>query len=710
MNVRRLRLWLLLILFLMEGCAAPATPPSPSPPALPPTPTPDFEAPSRAGQAFLAAWERSDYPAMYALLAPSLRQGLDEEKFTEAYRTALTTATVITLTAQPLQLGLSGTTAWLDFHESWQTALFGRLQANNRLPLVQEEGRWWVEWRREVIWPDLSGGNRLAVEYQVPPRANIYDRNGAGLAVESTIVTVGVVPGQIEDEQAVLAALAALFDRPQEEIRALYAGQPDDWFIPIGELSAEESLAHDDLLSLPGILRRERTGRTYPDAVAPHVIGWVGPIPAEKADLYRQRGYRADAQVGIAGLEAWGESLLAGRNGGLLYVIAEDGSYVKGLAERRPQRGRSLYTTIDRDFQLAVQSILSDRQGSIVALDVHSGAVLAMASGPGFDNNLFVNPQATEARQHLLADPRHPLFNRATQGTYPLGSVFKIVTMAAGMDSGLVEPQSTFYCPGYWDGLGAANRKSCWLKSGHGTLTLESGLIQSCDVVFYEVGYRLDGQDPNLLPTYGSAFGLGEATGLRELPEATGLMPSPAWKQSTYLEGWATGDSVNLAIGQGFLLVTPLQVARMMAAVANGGTLYRPYLVARTDDGTGYGATTEPTVVGRLPIDEAELRVIQEALHAVTTSPHGTATFRFRGLSVPVAGKTGTAEAPGEEAEPHAWFAGYFPADDPQVALVVMVENGGEGSTIAAPLFRQVVEAYYGLPLTPLPPEAEAKP
>ncbi len=700
----------LLFLLLMEGCAAP-TPPSPTATAPPPpTPTPDLEEPGDTARQFLAAWERSDYPAMYALLAPSLRDGLDEERFTEAYRSALTTATVITITAEPLQLGLSGTTGWLDFHERWQTALFGKLESDNRLLLTREDGQWWIDWRREAIWPDLSGGNRLAVEYQVPPRANIYDRNGVGLAVESTIVTVGVVPGQIEDETTLLAALSTLFDKSPEEIRALYLGQPADWFIPIGELSAEESLAHDDLLNLPGILRRERMGRTYPDAVAPHVIGWVGPIPAEKADLYRQRGYRADAQVGIAGLEAWGENLLAGRNGGLLYVIAEDGSYVKGLAERRPLRGRSLYTTIDRDFQLAVQSILGERQGAIVALDVHSGAVLAMVSAPGFDNNLFVNPQAVAERQQLLADPRHPLFNRATQGTYPLGSVFKIVTMAAGMGSGLFEPQSTFYCPGYWDGLGVANRKSCWLKSGHGTLTLESGLVQSCDVVFYEVGYRLDGKDPALLPTYGAAFGLGEATGLRELPEATGLMPSPSWKQTTYLEGWAAGDSVNLAIGQGFLLVTPLQVARMMAAVANGGTLYRPYLVARTDDGAGHGTHTEPEVVGRLPLDDAHLRVIQQALYEVTSSPRGTATFRFRGLEVPVAGKTGTAQAPGEEAEPHAWFAGYFPADDPQVALVVMVENGGEGSTIAAPLFRQVVEAYYGLPLTPLPDEARQEP
>ncbi len=704
------RSWLLIVLLalLVSACRAGTTPAptSDAPAAAPPTATMDIARPEAVGRQFLRAWEEGDYAAMYALLAPSLRSGLDEEKFTEAYRSALDTATVISVTTQPLQLALSGTTAALDFREVWHTAIFGRLEAENRLLLREEEARWWIDWRREAIWPDLVEGRRFAVEYQVPPRANIYDRNGAGLAVEGTVVTVGVVPGQIEDESAVLSALSELFGSSPESLRRRYAGQPADWFIPIGEVSTEESLAHDEALSQPGIQRRERTVRLYPDGVAPHVVGWIGPIPAEKADFYRRRGYRRDALVGISGLEAWGESILAGQNGGLLYIIDADGAYVKGVAERRPMRGRSLYTTIDRDFQLAVQTILSGQVGAIVALDVASGAVIAMASSPSFDNNLFTAQGDTGERQRLLADPRHPLFNRATQGTYPLGSVFKIVTMAAGMENGLVEPRTTFYCPGHWDGLGRANRKFCWLRSGHGTLTLEQGLVRSCDVVFYQVGYLLDGQDPELLPRYGRAFGLGEATGLRELPEATGLMPSPAWKQSTYLENWTSGDSVNLAIGQGFLLVTPLQVARMMAAIANGGRLYRPYIVARTDDGAGHGSETTPEVVGRLPLDEAHLRVIQAAMLAVTQSPHGTATHRFRGLSVPVAGKTGTAQAPGETSEPHAWFAGYFPADDPQVALVVMVENGGEGSTIAAPLFRQVVEAYYGLPLTPLPASA----
>jgi penicillin-binding protein 2 len=215
-----------------------------------------------------------------------------------------------------------------------------------------------------------------------------------------------------------------------------------------------------------------------------------------------------------------------------------------------------------------------------------------------------------------------------------------------------------------------------------------------------------------MLPTYGKAFGLGQETGLEELPEASGLMPDPDWKWSTYRENWGTGDTVNMAIGQGFLLVTPIQIARMVAAVANGGTLYRPYLVDRiAGDGLTPETVTSPQALNYLPLSEAHLSIIQDAMLGVTTNAEiGTATHRFRGLGIPVAGKTGTAEVGQEDAVPHSWFAGYFPADAPEIAMVVLVENAGEGSTVAAPMFRQIVEGYHGLPITPLPKPTETVP
>ncbi len=705
-------LWLFLLPVLIVGCAGPATPSTaPTTPLPSPTPTINASAPESVGRAFLSAWEAGAYAQMYNLLSPSLRSGLAQENFEKAYRVPLNTTTTLSLTLLPQQLGIEASHAWIDFEESWMTSLFGTLQATNRLHMVKEDGQWWVDWRRETIWPDLADGNAFAVEYQTPPRANIYDRNGAGLAIPSTIVTVGVIPDKIQDEGSVLNALSQALGLTLEELQAKYVGQPTSWFIPLGDISGEESLAYEVLLNQAGIERRERSGRLYPlDGVGAHVVGWVSSIPEESLDEYRRRGYRDDAWVGISGLEAWGESTLAGKNGGRLSLIKSDGTYLRGLVERQPERGRAIFSTLDRDLQEQAEQILGNRAGAIVAMDVASGAILAMASGPDFDNNAFVRPTDQWQLQGLLNDPARPLLNRATQGSYPCGSVFKIITLAAALESGNATEQSSFFCPGYWDGLGVANRKTCWSTTGHGSLGLKDGLIVSCDVVFYELGHRLDGADPDILPTYGKAFGFGAATGLQEIPENSGLMPDNAWKQETYAESWATGDSVNLAIGQGFILVTPLQMVRAYAAVANGGTLYSPYLVARIAEGNGLPEqVTAPQATGQLPISAANLALIQDGLRQVTTRSDGTATYRFQGLNVAVAGKTGTAQAPGETSLPHSWFAGYFPAEAPEIAMVVMVENAGEGSTVAAPMFRQVVEAHYGLPLTPLP-TAEAVP
>ncbi len=704
----------LFLVVLLAGCnnmpsVAPSVATTTTTTAFTPVPTPsptlDVATPESVGRDFLSAWEMGNYAEMYTLLLPSLRAGLAQADFESAYRSAVDLTTTISVTLTPQTLSIDGDKAWIAFTEVWHTGLFGALQAANQLSLVKENAQWGIDWHRDTIWPDLVSDNTFAVEYQIPPRANIYDRNGAGLAIPSTIVTVGVIPQEIQDEAAVLNALSQALELSVDKIQAAYAGQPAHWFIPIQDISGETSLAYNDLFSLPGIQRRERTGRLYPlDGVAAHVIGWLSPIPEESYSVYRQQGYRGDELVGIAGLEAWGESILAGKNGGRLSIVSADGTHIKSLVERRPERGRAIYTTIDRELQHSAEQALGERRGAIVALDVQTGAILALTSGPHFDNNIFIHLTDTWSRQAVLNNPDLPLLNRAIQGVYPSGSIFKIVTMAAGLEAGGLTAESSFFCPGYWDGLGEMNRKVCWLETGHGAITLKDALSASCNVTFYEVGKILDGIAPDTLSTYGRAFGFGAKTGLQEFADAPGLIPDPEWKQATYREGWGTGDTVNLAIGQGYLLVTPLQVARMMAAVANGGTLYRPYIVDRVVDSTNdIEPITQPQATGRLPISQANLQIIQEALYGVTTASLGTATHRFQGLDIPVAGKTGTAEQPDKDALPHSWFAGYFPADNPQIAMAVLVENAGEGSTVAAPMFRQVIEGYYGLPITPLP-------
>jgi penicillin-binding protein 2 len=322
-----------------------------------------------------------------------------------------------------------------------------------------------------------------------------------------------------------------------------------------------------------------------------------------------------------------------------------------------------------------------------------------MATYPRFDPNLFAAGISGGEWESLQADQRRPLVNRATQGTYPPGSVFKIVTMSAGMEAGGLTASSTFLCRGTWTGLGPQWPKTCWLRSGHGNIRLDKALTVSCDITFYQVGLMLNGVSQDTLPDYARSFGFGAPTGI-EVEEEPGLVPDPAWKIQAKGEGWAPGDSVNLAIGQSELQVTPLQTAMMMAAVGNGGTLYRPQVVEMiAADPANPDWSFAPEAVAQLPITADHLSVIQDSLHKVTSAAYGTAYRPFEGFSVPVAGKTGTAES-GQE-KPHAWFVGYAPADEPEIAIAVVVEHTGEGSTYAAPLWRQVAEAYFGIEPAP---------
>jgi penicillin-binding protein 2 len=347
-----------------------------------------------------------------------------------------------------------------------------------------------------------------------------------------------------------------------------------------------------------------------------------------------------------------------------------------------------------------------------------------MASYPDYDPNLFdpINPDSAAGLRSLLNDPGRPLVNRVTQHTYPAASVFKIVTLSAALISGAYLPDTRYTCTGVWDRLGPNYIKRDWLEGGHGNITLRQALTFSCDPYFYDVGFTLDQVDSFLVPDTARGFGLGAPTNIQGLLEVAGNIPDPEWKLATYGEGWARGDSVNMAIGQGFVEVTPLQIVNMLAAVANGGTLYRPQIVHRIGEGGGAPEETlEPEVLGTLPISAEQLAIIQESLYAVTTQSGGTAVHRFQNLAIPVAGKTGTAEVPPAyrpdgtlNDEPTAWFAAYAPAaltpdlpdipDEPEIAIAVVIEHAGEGSAVAAPIVRRVVELYYGiLPLTPFP-------
>lgn len=686
-------LFFLLFFTLLPACQGGSSTLCPAPTPIPPPPP--AEAVVRD---FLQAWEQGDYLAMYTLLASTAQAAISEEEFAAAYSSAAETMTLTRLTTSLRSVLEEEESAQAEFNATFETLLAGSFQVTNTLPLQLEGDHWGVLWSRACILPQLEGGNQLYLQPEVPVRGNIYDRSGRGLAVNGTRVVIGVVPEKLSGADRTLFLLSQILKEPIARLHSKYANAPPRWFVPLGEISAQESAQYyDTLASLPGVVLREKPLRLYRDGeLAPHVVGYVGPIGAGEVERWRAKGYPPDAVVGKVGLEAWGEDFLAGRRGGKLTVISPEGEVIAVLSQRRASQSRSIYTTLNRPLQQKAVELLKGKRGAIVALDPHTGQVLALASSPTFDPNIFIPTISEEDWRKLTTTPGQPLVNRATQGLYPPASIFKIVTMAAGMETGLYTPSSTFECKGVWRGLGDEWPMRCWIWPGqHGTLDLVAGLAVSCDIVFYDIGLRLHQQDPNILLSYARQFGLGRPTGLVGLEEEAGLVPDNAWKLKTLGEGWALGDSVNLAIGQGYLLATPLQIAVLIAAVGNGGILYQPQIVQKisgTKDAPERVFT--PEVRGTLPVTPEHLAVIREGLRHVVSDRQGTAHHAFEDCPIPVAGKTGTAENPG--GKPHAWFAGYAPADDPKIAIVVIIENAGEGGKVAAPIFRALVEAFLG--------------
>lgn len=695
---------------------------------LPGTPTPIPGGAEGIALTFFRAWENGDYLGMYSLLSPGSQALIDSQSFIDRYSEALDTADVTTVIAQPQAAYQEGDRATVQVRVTWQTVVVGDIVRDHQVELVYSQARWGISWNEGLILPELAGGNRLVMQYRNPARANIYDSTGAALAFQGTAFTLGVVPGRITDEPGLLNVLSPLLNKTPEEIKELYAAAAADWLWPVGDISADVYQVNYTILEpylLAGALQAtQRLTRVYPEGSAePHIIGYTGRIPAELYDVYVADGFQGDEIVGLSGVEAWGEDYLNGDRGGTLTVVGPAGETIAVLAEQEPRQARSIYTTINAEFQSGVQQALTDAMlthpqgfsGAIVVLEVNSGRVLAMASYPTYDPAIFdpINPSPNLGA--VLTDPTQPLLNRATQVNFPPGSIFKIVTFSAGIASGLYTPETSYTSTGTWNRLGDAYIKRDWRTGGHGTVSLREALVVSCNSCFYDVGFNIDAVDQWLLPNTANAFGLGRPTGIVGINEVPGFIGTPDWKINTYGEGWSTGDTVNMSIGQGFVDVTPLQIANIFAALANGGTLYRPTVIDRI--GSGGGAPEEPLppeVLGQIPINAETLAAIQQSLFRVTTANNGTAVDKFAGLVVPVAGKTGTAEA-ANFGLPHAWFGGYAPAGpytlangtvvtSPQIAVVVFAQNAGEGSAVAAPIFRRVIELYYGItPLTPYP-------
>lgn len=704
----------------LAGCGVPGLPSPFARPTLPPPVihtevAPDPEA---AARGFLEAWKQGNFPGMYALLTRLSRDALSQADFTKRYQDIEDAAALSGVDYQILSSQKNPDSAEVSYKITLHSAVVGDIARPTSMLLKYEDGNWRVAWDDSTILPELKGGNNLVMDQQAPARANIYDRNGMALAYETQAVSLGVIPGQITDEKTLLSQLSQTLGMNPEVIRSKYATAQPDWYVPLGDVSMDEVKSRYNYLSGLGglVIRTSQTRYYYGGGIASHVVGYVDDIPKENLQTYLAQGYPQDAKVGIMGLEKWGESYLAGKRGGTLYVVSPSGQVLATLGHSDPQPADAVYTTLDRSLQTQIQRYgMGSFSGAVVVLNRDTGEVLAMVSSPGFDSNLFdpTNYNSQFLLSSLLNDPRNPLLNRATQGVYPLGSVFKVITMSAALESGAFTANSTYTDNGYFTELPGYTLEGwtvTWKAAPIGTVNLIQGMIQSSDPFFWHIGLTLFNRDPWIVPNMARGFGLGKPTGIDAVAEAAGLIPDPAWKTQTTGEAWTAGDAVNSAIGQGYTGVTPLQVADFMAAVGNGGTLYRPQIIQSIQPPIGNPVFTfSKQVNGQLPISADTLAAVQAGLRGVVSDPKGTARFDFYGWENELAGKTGTAE--NSAGDPHAWFTGYTylnRPDLPDIAIAVIAENAGEGSLVAAPIFRRVLEIYfYGKPESRYPWESE---
>ncbi len=558
-------------------------------------------------------------------------------------------------------------------------------------------------------YSSLSKNNRVKISPLPPTRGLIYDRNGVILAENETTYSLEIIPEQVDDLGYTLQSLQKLLQIDDEEIErfeTLRKRSKSFTSIPLQLQMTEDELARFSVrrLHFPGVEIHARLVRRYPYAdLMAHVVGYVGRINEDELKSIDSAAYQGTNHIGKIGLEKSYEKLLYGKAGYEEIETDAQGRLIHTLGNLPPTPGADLHLSLDVNLQRTAYDELREYNGAVVALEPGTGNVLVFVSKPGFDPNPFVYGIAKKDYNELQTSQDRPLFNRALHGQYPPGSTVKPFIGLAGLETGATNGQRRVSCPGYYQLANSSHKYRDWKKGGHGFVDLRTAIIQSCDVYFYTLAHNLG---IVRLSTFLSNFGFGGKTGIDLDGEKAGLLPSPEWKRKVRNRPWYPGETLITGIGQGFLQVTPLQLAKATAVMANRGRAVNPHLVKRIvyHDHTVIPVQSSGATI---PFNAQNTESIIAAMIDVVHSARGTARALSRGIHYQIAGKTGTAqvftvkqEATYKEKEvdkklrDHALFVAFAPADNPRIAVAVIVENGGHGGTAAAPIAGQVISQY----------------
>jgi len=552
---------------------------------------------------------------------------------------------------------------------------------------------WYLQMIKGEEFKERAVENCIRSLVEDAPRGRVYDRQEKLLVTNRPAVVVSIIPAEVDDLEVLSERLSGIIGISPEKISQTVKNYRENPFKPVKILDdcktnkiVEIEERKDEL---KGVVLEVKPRRDYLyNDFAAHSLGYVGEIDKEELQQFGNPKFQGGDIIGKAGLEKYYDDILRGEKGGKEVEVDASGQEVATLLYQKPVPGEDLVLTIDKDLQLYGENLLFGKKGSIIISDPNTGEILALVNRPSFNPNIFANGISSSNWQRLSTDADYPLTNRSVQGVYSPGSIFKVVTAIAALEEGVTDRKRKVYCSGSFELAGQIF--TCWKEGGHGSLSIVDAIAHSCNVYFYTMGKDLGIERFN---KYMQKFGLGEKTGIDLPAEAVGTIPSAQWKEREFKEIWFPGDTINLSIGQGYLLLTPLQVHNIITAITGEGEIYKLHLAKKVISADGKTVKEiKPEIYRKLNFSPDTFKIVKEGLRQTILKGTGWRA-NIKGLAV--AGKTGTAQNP--QGETHAWFIGFAPYENPEVCITVFLENGGEGGEAAAPIALAMLEKYFNI-------------